>query len=54
LFYHLCNGIRHLAWDVGLGFEIPNFYRSGWAVVIASALLTLLAWIWGYATLGAM
>jgi succinate dehydrogenase / fumarate reductase cytochrome b subunit len=54
LFYHLCNGIRHLAWDAGLGFEIPNVYRSGWAVVIASVALTLAAWIWGYSTLGAM
>jgi succinate dehydrogenase / fumarate reductase cytochrome b subunit len=54
LFYHLCNGIRHLAWDVGFGFEIPTFYKTGWAVVIASVVLTLIAWFWGYATLGAM
>ena len=54
LFYHLCNGIRHLAWDAGFGFEIPTFYKTGWAVVIASLVLTLIAWIWGYATLGAM
>jgi succinate dehydrogenase cytochrome b subunit len=53
LFYHLCNGIRHLAWDSGFGFEIPDVYRSGWTVVIASVVLTLIAWIWGYATLGA-
>ena len=54
LFYHLCNGIRHLAWDAGFGFEIPTFYKTGWTVVIASLVLTLIAWIWGYATLGAM
>ena len=54
LFYHLCNGIRHLAWDVGFGFEIPNVYKTGWTVVIASAVLTLIAWIWGYSTLGGM
>lgn len=53
LFYHLCNGIRHLAWDSGFGFEIPNFYRSGWTVVVASVVLTLIAWFWGYASLGA-
>src|SRR5690554_6901256 len=37
LFYHLCNGIRHLAWDAGYGFELPTVYRSGWAVVVATA-----------------
>jgi succinate dehydrogenase / fumarate reductase cytochrome b subunit len=47
LFYHLCNGIRHLAWDAGCGFELPSVYRSGWAVVIATAALTLLAWVVG-------
>ncbi len=48
LFYHLCNGIRHLFWDIGLGFELKTAYASGWAVVIASVALTLLAWIAGY------
>ena len=38
-FYHLANGIRHLAWDVGWGYEIPQAYASGWTVV-AFALLT--------------
>jgi len=45
LFYHLCNGIRHLAWDLGWGFELPHATASGWAVVIASFVLTALAWI---------
>jgi succinate dehydrogenase / fumarate reductase, cytochrome b subunit len=43
-FYHLANGIRHLWWDTGRGFEIPQLHASGWAVVIASTALTLLAW----------
>jgi succinate dehydrogenase / fumarate reductase, cytochrome b subunit len=29
-FYHLCSGIRHLAWDAGYGFEISTTYRSGY------------------------
>lgn len=45
LFYHLCNGIRHLFWDAVHGLELPSIYGSGWAVVIASVLLTLAAWI---------
>lgn len=47
LFYHLCNGIRHLFWDAGYGFELPQAYASGWAVVIATAVLTLLVWVIG-------
>ncbi len=45
LFYHLCNGIRHLFWDAGFGFELESAYASGWAVVAASAVMTALAWI---------
>ncbi|MFN4090908.1 MAG: succinate dehydrogenase, cytochrome b556 subunit [Alphaproteobacteria bacterium] len=52
LFYHLCNGIRHLFWDAGYGFELPDAYRSGWAVVIGAGVLTLLAWIVGLASVG--
>jgi succinate dehydrogenase / fumarate reductase cytochrome b subunit len=52
LFYHLCNGIRHLFWDAGLGFELNSAYASGWAVVIATVLLSLAAWIAGYAAIG--
>jgi len=45
-FYHLCNGIRHLAWDAGYGFEIRTAARSGYAVLVMTALLTLLAWLY--------
>ena len=48
LFFHLCNGIRHLCWDAGWGFELKTTYRSGWTVVVASIVLTLIAWIAGY------
>ena len=44
LCYHLCNGIRHLGWDIGWGYEIPTMNRSGWAVVVVSALMTVLIW----------
>jgi succinate dehydrogenase / fumarate reductase cytochrome b subunit len=47
-FYHLLNGIRHLAWDAGWGFELTATYRSGWAVLIATVILTLAAWALGY------
>ena len=51
-FYHLCNGIRHLAWDAGWGFELPAAYRSGWAAIVGTVVLTVLAWTIGYAARG--
>ncbi|MCC5857411.1 MAG: succinate dehydrogenase, cytochrome b556 subunit [Ectothiorhodospiraceae bacterium] len=53
LFYHLCNGIRHLFWDAGKGFELKTAYASGYAVLAVSAALTLLVWIIAFATGGA-
>ena len=47
VFFHLFNGIRHLFWDVGYGFEIKDAYRSGWLVVAASLVATAIAWIAG-------
>ena len=47
LFYHLCNGVRHLFWDAGYGFELSTVYKSGYATVGASVLLTSAAWIIG-------
>lgn len=40
-FYHLCNGIRHLAWDTGRGFDPEFARRSGWLVVSLAVVLTL-------------
>ena len=54
LFYHLCNGIRHLFWDAGYGFELPSVYASGWAVVVASMVMMVGSWLWGYHSLGAL
>jgi succinate dehydrogenase cytochrome b subunit len=46
-FLHLCGGIRHLVWDAGYGFDLGTIYVSGWAVVMASVALTVVAWIAG-------
>ncbi|KAF0280544.1 succinate dehydrogenase, cytochrome b556 subunit [Spiribacter aquaticus] len=45
LFYHLCNGIRHLVWDVGYGFDLKTAQRSGQIAIGAAAALTLIAWL---------
>jgi succinate dehydrogenase / fumarate reductase cytochrome b subunit len=46
-FYHLFNGIRHLFWDAGYGFEIKDAERSAWLVIVAAAVCTALAWVVG-------
>lgn len=48
LFYHLFNGIRHLCWDAGKGFELRTGWLSGMAVVAATIVAAVLAWIAGY------
>ena len=53
LFYHLCNGIRHLFWDAGRGFGLSTVHASGWAVVAAAVVLTAAALVWGHAAMGA-
>jgi succinate dehydrogenase / fumarate reductase cytochrome b subunit len=40
--YHAANGVRHLVWDMGYGFELDTARRSGYGVVIASVALTAL------------
>lgn len=44
-FYHLLNGIRHLVWDAGHGFERRGRRGGGWAVLIGACALTVLALI---------
>ena len=50
LFYHLCNGIRHLVWDTGHGLDLPSTYRGGWMVLIGTIVLTAAAWTVGLAS----
>ncbi|WP_290647717.1 succinate dehydrogenase, cytochrome b556 subunit [Aquisalimonas sp.] len=45
LFYHLCNGVRHLFWDAGKGFELDTAWRSGQAAVAGAVGLTVIVWI---------
>ena len=44
LAYHLFNGLRHLAWDIGKGFDIPDVYKSGYAVIVLTVLTTAGIW----------
>ena len=42
LSFHFCNGIRHLFWDAGKGFELETAWRSGLAVLAGSVVLTII------------
>ncbi len=52
LFFHFCNGIRHLVWDAGHGYDLEIVTRTGWLTVGGAIGLTLFSWILGYALLG--
>ena len=52
LVYHFLNGIRHLLWDVGWGFELPRAYASGYVVIALTAILSALVIYLGMAAGG--
>ena len=46
--FQILSEIRHLFWDMGLGFELSTSQKSGWAVVALTFVFTLLIWILAY------
>ncbi|MEJ8568300.1 succinate dehydrogenase, cytochrome b556 subunit [Elongatibacter sediminis] len=42
LWFHFFNGVRHLVWDTGRMLELEAAYRSGWAVLVLSAICTVI------------
>jgi succinate dehydrogenase / fumarate reductase cytochrome b subunit len=46
-FFHLANGVRHLFWDVGRGFEKSQANASAWFVILLSLALTVALWTLG-------
>lgn len=47
--FHTLNGLRHLAWNAGYGYDIPSTYRSGRLVLIGTAVASLLTWALAFA-----
>ena len=45
LFFHLCNGIRHLVWDTGRGLELACAQASNRFVIGGAIVLTALSWL---------
>lgn len=44
-FYHLSNGVRHLFWDAGYGFEKAQANRSSYMVLASTVALTAILWL---------
>lgn len=53
VFYHLANGVRHLLWDFGWGFEMDQVRKTGIAVIAFAAAATLITLVAAYAAGGA-
>ena len=52
-YYHLANGMRHLNWDIGRGFTLPEVLTSGRLVIITAISLTIFTWAMVSRILGA-
>lgn len=50
LVFHLLSGIRHLWWDTGHGFETKDYQNSGFAVLVCTAVVTVMIWVVGLVT----
>ncbi len=48
LIYHLLNGLRHLAWDLGYGFTLKGLYQGGYTVAVLAVILTAVLWYFGF------
>lgn len=49
LFFHLANGIRHLIWDAGYGFEKHEVSQSSIIVIGTAGFLTFMVWVMAFA-----
>ena len=45
LYYHLCNGVRHLFWDTGRGLAVETAMKSGYVCLASAAALSVITWI---------
>ena len=45
LYLHFCNGIRHLFWDVGMGFELETVDLTAKLAIVVAIILTIATWL---------
>jgi succinate dehydrogenase / fumarate reductase cytochrome b subunit len=51
--YHLANGVRHLFWDGGKGFEPKTADMTGWAAIVFGVVAAVLIWVIAFLGMGA-
>lgn len=52
LVYHLLNGLRHLVWDLGKGFDPAGSNQRSVLIMVASLVLTAVIWLLGLGVIG--
>lgn len=52
MFYHLCNGIRHLFWDAGYGFDLKVTYLTAKLAIVMTIVISLATWLLAYSMRG--
>ncbi|MBI1300860.1 MAG: succinate dehydrogenase, cytochrome b556 subunit [Alphaproteobacteria bacterium] len=45
LYFHMCNGIRHMIWDIGKNFDKASAMRSNYYVLGGALVLTIVTWV---------
>lgn len=45
LYLHFCNGVRHLFWDVGYGFELETVDLTAKLAIAVAIVLTIATWV---------
>ncbi|HKJ51118.1 MAG TPA: succinate dehydrogenase, cytochrome b556 subunit [Gammaproteobacteria bacterium] len=45
LYLHFCNGVRHLFWDVGYGFELDTVDLTAKLAIALAIVLTVATWV---------
>lgn len=53
LYFHLGNGVRHLMWDAGKGFDLPSVQRTAMMVIAFAVVMTAITLFFGYRMMGA-
>ena len=52
IYFHLANGIRHLGWDFGMGFDLSKVQATGIVAILFAIVLTVFTWFAGYTFAG--
>ena len=42
--FHFLNGIRHIVWDFGFGFNIKNVYLTGFIIILLTLAINIYIW----------